>query len=82
MTTEQSTPAPMTIAERFQGPATAGRSSSILACWKLDGITPSALCMSPRHQPQRISYQEPAAAGNGPAVERQRRLPAPGRHHA
>lgn len=47
----------MTIAGRFQGPATAGRSSSILACWKLDGITPSALYMSPRHQPQRISYQ-------------------------
>lgn len=57
MTTAPSTPTAPTIEGRFQGPATAGRSSAILACWKLDGITPPALFMSPRHQPKRISYK-------------------------
>jgi len=46
------------IEGRFQGPqAAAGRSSTILACWKLDGITPPTLYLSPKHQPTRISYQ-------------------------
>lgn len=42
---------------RFQGPATAGRSSAILARMTLAGVTPPELLVSPRHQPKRISYQ-------------------------
>lgn len=47
------------IEGRFQGPpAAAGRSSAILACWKLDGITPPELVLSPKHQPRRIGYHD------------------------
>lgn len=48
----------MALDGRFQGPAAAGRSSAILACWKLDGITPPALFLSARHKPRSISYPD------------------------